>query len=122
MPKPPKQPVEVEGEAEPGVEPVVQPPPEPVAAEEEKEEKKEEWTPYTVVKGLSISIAGLKEGRKYRFRVAARNSMGSSLATETREAYEIKEQMCKLKNQYAVSTEIIQTTLNFAFCYIAAIC
>lgn len=97
MPKPPKIPVVTEGEAEPGVEPVAPPPPEPVV-EEEKKEKKEEWTPYTVVKGLSISVAGLKEGRKYRFRVAARNSMGSSLPTETKEAYEIKEQMCKLLN------------------------
>lgn len=96
MPKPPKKPVEVEGEAVPGVEPVAPPPPEPVVEDKEsKEEKKEEWTPYTVVKDLSISVAGLKEGRKYRFRVAARNAMGSSLPTETREAYEIKEQMCK---------------------------
>lgn len=99
MPKPPKKPVEGEAEAEPGVEPVAPPPPEPVVEDkEEKEEKKEEWTPYTVVKDLSISVAGLKEGRKYRFRVAARNAMGSSLPTETREAYEIKEQMCKLSN------------------------
>lgn len=97
MPKPPKIPVAAEGEVEPGVEPVAPPPPEPVV-EEKKEEKKEEWTPYTVVKDLSISVAGLKEGRKYRFRVAARNAMGSSLPTETREAYEIKEQMCKLLN------------------------
>lgn len=115
MPKPPKEPVKVEGEvevkvegeAEPAAEPVPPPAPEPepeVEEEEEEEKKKEkervlEWTPYTVVKGLSISIAGLKEGRKYRFRVAARNSMGSSLPTETREAYEIKEQTSKLVNQ-----------------------
>lgn len=97
MPKPPKIPLAAEGEAEPGVEPVAPPPPEPVV-EEEEEEKKEEWTPYTVVKDLSISVAGLKEGRKYRFRVAARNAMGSSLPTEIREAFEIKEQMCKLLN------------------------
>lgn len=104
-PKPPKEPV-VEGQtepsAEPGAEPSAEPsaepvpPPVPVDEDEEpKEEKKEEWTPYAVVKDLCISVVGLKEGRKYRFRVAARNSMGASLPTETRESYEIKEQMCR---------------------------
>lgn len=101
MPKPPKEPVKIEGEAEPTAEPVAPPPPEP-KVEEEKEEKAI-WTPYTVVKGLSISVAGLKEGRRYRFRVAARNSMGSSLPTETREAYEIKEQLSTFVNQHHIN-------------------
>lgn len=111
MPKPPKEPVkvegEVEGEAEPAVEPVPPPAPEPEVEEEKEKEKELEWTPYTVVKGLSISVVGLKEGRIYRFRVAARNSMGSSLPTETREAYEIKEQISKLLNQLHID-RIIQ--------------
>lgn len=93
--KPPKEPVVVEGVAEPGTEPPPPPPPPAVEEEEVPKEKKEDWTPYTTVKDLCISIAGLKEGKRYRFRVAARNAMGASLPTETREAYEIKEQMCK---------------------------
>lgn len=94
-PKKPKEPVVGESEVEPGAEPV--PPPPPVVKEEEVEKQKEEWTPYTIVKDLCISVVGLKEGRKYRFRVAARNSMGASVPTETKDAYEIKEQMCKLQ-------------------------
>lgn len=47
------------------------------------------------MKGLSISISGLKESKRYKFRVAARNMMGMSLFTETRDPIEIKEQMCK---------------------------
>lgn len=93
-PKPIKEPVVGEREVEPGAEPV--PPPPPVVKEKEVKEEKKEWTPYTIVKDLCISVVGLKEGRKYRFRVAARNVMGASLPTETKEAYEIKEQMCKL--------------------------
>lgn len=47
------------------------------------------------MKGLTISISGLKEGKRYKFRVAAKNIMGMSLFTETRQPVEIKEQMCK---------------------------
>lgn len=93
-PKITKEPVVRESEVEPGAEPV--PPPPPVVKKEEVKEEKKEWTPYTTVKDLCISVVGLKEGRKYRFRVAARNAMGVSLPTETKEAYEIKEQTCKL--------------------------
>lgn len=92
-PKTTKEPVVGESEAEPGAEPPAKPP--PPAKEEKVQEEKKEWTPYTIVKDLCISVGGLKEGRKYRFRVAARNAMGASLPTETKEAYEIKEQMCK---------------------------
>lgn len=95
-PKVAKAPVVEESEVEPGAEPVPPPPPPPVVKEEEVKDEKKEWTPYSIVKDLCISVVGLKEGRKYRFRVAARNAEGASLPTETREAYEIKEQMCKL--------------------------
>lgn len=54
------------------------------------------WNAYTTVKGLTVSISGLKEGKRYKFRVAAKNTMGLSLFTETRDPVEIKEQMCKL--------------------------
>lgn len=63
--------------------------------EEDEEPEKEVWNSYTTVKGLTISISGLKEGKKYKFRVAAKNIMGQSLFTETRQPIEIKEQMCK---------------------------
>lgn len=63
--------------------------------EEEAEPEKELWNAYTTVKGLTISISGLKEGKRYKFRVAAKNIMGMSLFTETRQPVEIKEQMCK---------------------------
>lgn len=73
------------------------PPPPPVVEEEEEvEPEKEVWNAYTTVKGLTISISGLKEGKRYKFRVAAKNIMGQSLFTETRQPVEIKEQMCKL--------------------------
>uniref|UniRef100_A0A3Q4I0E7 Titin n=1 Tax=Neolamprologus brichardi TaxID=32507 RepID=A0A3Q4I0E7_NEOBR len=73
------------------------PPPPPVIEEEEKPEpEKEVWNAYTTVKGLTVSISGLKEGKRYKFRVAAKNTMGLSLFTETRDPVEIKEQMCKL--------------------------
>lgn len=62
--------------------------------EEKAEPEKELWNAYTMVKGLTISISGLKEGKRYRFRVAAKNIMGQSLFTETRQPVEIKEQMC----------------------------
>lgn len=63
--------------------------------EEEEEPEKEVWNAYTTVKGLSISVSGLKEGKRYKFKVAAKNIMGLSSFTETREPVEIKEQMCK---------------------------
>lgn len=73
-----------------------EPPPRPVVEdEEETEPEKEAWNAYTTVKGLTVSISGLKEGKRYKFRVAAKNIMGMSLFTETREPVEIKEQMCK---------------------------
>lgn len=120
MPKPPKEPVKVEGagEGEVAAEPVAPPPPEPEVEIEKKKEKELDWTPYTVVKGLSISIVGLKEGRKYRFRVAARNSMGSSLPTETREAFEIKEQMSKLVNQHNINKGLFQFNKNYKESYV----
>lgn len=74
--------------------------------EEEEEEPEELWNAYTTVKGLSISISGLKEGKRYRFRVAAKNIMGMSLFTETREPIEIKEQMCKLSFHINVSNQV----------------
>ena len=51
------------------------------------------WTPYSVVKDLTIVVVGLKEGKKYKFRVAARNSVGVSLAREAEGMFEIKEQL-----------------------------
>lgn len=71
------------------------PPPPPPKVEEEAEPEKEVWNAYTTVKGLTISISGLKEGKRYKFRVAAKNIMGMSSFTETRQPVEIKEQMCK---------------------------
>lgn len=71
------------------------PPPPVVEDEEEAEPEEEVWNAYTTVKGLTISISGLKEGKRYKFRVAAKNIMGMSLFTETRQPVEIKEQMCK---------------------------
>ncbi|MGH0162701.1 UNVERIFIED_CONTAM: hypothetical protein FKN15_048218 [Acipenser sinensis] len=53
----------------------------------------EHWTPYSVVKDLSIVVVGLKEGKKYKFRVAARNPVGSSLPREVEGMFEIKEQL-----------------------------
>ncbi|KAK1165619.1 hypothetical protein AOXY_G14202, partial [Acipenser oxyrinchus oxyrinchus] len=55
----------------------------------------EHWTPYSVVKDLSIVVVGLKEGKKYKFRVAARNPVGSSLPREVEGVFEIKEQLSK---------------------------
>lgn len=54
------------------------------------------WTQYSVVKDLNIVVVGLKEGTKYKFRVAARNSVGVSLPREAEGMFEIKEQLCKL--------------------------
>ena len=79
-----------------GKEPPQPPPPPPVVVEEEDaESEKEAWNAYTTVKGLTINISGLKENKRYKFRVAAKNIMGMSLFTETRKPVEIKEQMCK---------------------------
>ncbi|KAK5889759.1 hypothetical protein CesoFtcFv8_013347 [Champsocephalus esox] len=90
-PPEPPAPVEVaEGEEAP-------PSPPPVEEDEDEEPEKEVWSAYTTVKGLSISISGLKESKKYRFRVAAKNVMGQSSFTETREAVEIKEQILEPK-------------------------
>lgn len=51
------------------------------------------WTPYSVVKDMSIVVVGLKENTKYKFRVAARNAIGTSLAREAEGIFEIKEQL-----------------------------
>lgn len=53
----------------------------------------DKWTPYSVVKDLTIVVVGLKEGKKYKFRVAARNSVGVSLAREAEGVFEVKEQL-----------------------------
>ena len=53
------------------------------------------WTPYSVVKDMTIVVVGLKEGTKYKFRVAARNSVGVSLAREAEGVFEVKEQLSK---------------------------
>lgn len=71
------------------------PPPPVVEEDEDAEPEPEVWNAYTTVKGLTISISGLKEGKRYKFRVAAKNIMGLSSFTETRQPVEIKEQMCK---------------------------
>lgn len=75
------------------------PPPPVVEEEEEAEPEKEVWNAYTTVKGLTISISGLKESKLYKFRVAAKNIMGMSSFTETRQPVKIKEQMCKMSHQ-----------------------
>lgn len=74
-----------------------EPPPPPPAVEEDEdaEPEPEVWNAYTTVKGLTISISGLKEGKRYKFRVAAKNIMGMSSFTESRQPVEIKEQMCE---------------------------
>lgn len=53
------------------------------------------WTPYSVVKDMTIVVVGLKEGTKYKFRVAARNAVGVSLAREAEGVFEVKEQLSK---------------------------
>lgn len=73
--------------------PAPSPPSPPIEEEEEPEPEKEIWNTYTSVKGLTVGVSGLKEGKKYKFRVAAKNIMGLSSFTETREPIEIKEQM-----------------------------
>lgn len=55
----------------------------------------DQWTQYSVVKDLNIVVAGLKEGKKYKFRVAARNAVGVSAPRETEGMYEVKEQLSK---------------------------
>lgn len=77
-----------------GAEPLPPAPPAPPASEDEEEAapKEELWNAYTTVKGLSVAVGGLKEGKLYKFRVAAKNLMGLSLFTETKETVEAKEQ------------------------------
>lgn len=53
------------------------------------------WTQYSIVKDLNIIVAGLKEGKKYKFRVAARNAVGVSFPAETEGMFEVKEQLSK---------------------------
>ena len=55
--------------------------------------EEEKWTPYSVVKDLTIVVVGLKEGAKYKFRVAARNSVGVGMAREAEGVFEVKEQL-----------------------------
>lgn len=61
----------------------------------EEEQPADRWTEYSVVKDLSLVVTGLKEGKKYKFRVVARNSVGVSLPREAEGVYEAKEQLCK---------------------------
>lgn len=68
------------------------------------------WNAYTTVKGLSISISGLKEGKSYKFRVAAKNIMGMSLFTETRQPVEIKEQMGASASSIQLFAEPVHTS------------
>lgn len=58
-----------------------------------QEDGQEKWTPYSVVKDLTIVVVGLKENTKYKFRVAARNAIGCSLAREAEGIFEVKEQL-----------------------------
>uniref|UniRef100_A0A8C4QZJ6 Titin n=1 Tax=Eptatretus burgeri TaxID=7764 RepID=A0A8C4QZJ6_EPTBU len=53
------------------------------------------WVEHTVVKDLSFNITGLKENKKYKFRVSARNSVGRGLPRETEGFLEVKEQLSK---------------------------
>lgn len=66
-----------------------------IVSYKEEDQPADRWTEYSVVKDLSIVIAGLKEGKKYKFRVAARNAVGVSLPRETEGVFEIKEQLSK---------------------------
>ena len=72
----------------------------------EEEQPADRWTEYSVVKDLSLVVTGLKEGKKYKFRVAARNAVGVSLPREAEGVYEAKEQLCKwtLSHFYHVIT------------------
>ena len=62
---------------------------------QEDGQPEDKWTPYSVVKDMTIVVVGLKESTKYKFRVAARNSVGVSLAREAEGIFEIKEQLSK---------------------------
>lgn len=62
----------------------------------EEDQPADRWTEYSVVKDLSLIVTGLKEGKKYKFRVAARNAVGVSLPREAEGVYEAKEQLCEL--------------------------
>lgn len=66
-----------------------------IVSYKEHDQPADRWTEYSVVKDLSIVVAGLKEGKKYNFRVAARNAVGVSLPIEATGEYEIKEQLSK---------------------------
>lgn len=61
----------------------------------------DKWTLYSVVKDLTIVVAGLKENTKYRFRVAARNAIGCSLAREAEGIFEVKEQLCMYPKMFS---------------------
>lgn len=61
----------------------------------EEDQPADRWTEYSVVKDLSLIVTGLKEGKKYKFRVAARNAVGVSLPREAEGVYEAKEQLCE---------------------------
>lgn len=79
---------------------------------QEDGQPEDKWTPYSVVKDMSIVVVGLKEGTKYKFRVAARNSVGVSLAREAEGMFEVKEQLSKCQ-----ITEYIQFNLPFTVDY-----
>uniref|UniRef100_A0A8B9BGN9 Titin n=1 Tax=Anser brachyrhynchus TaxID=132585 RepID=A0A8B9BGN9_9AVES len=66
-----------------------------IVSYKEDDQPADRWTEYSIVKDLSIVVAGLKEGKKYKFRVAARNAVGVSLPRETEGVFEIKEQLSK---------------------------
>lgn len=66
-----------------------------IVSYKEDDQPADRWTEYSVVKDLSIVVAGLKEGKKYKFRVAARNAVGVGLPRETEGVFEIKEQLSK---------------------------
>lgn len=101
------------------------PAPEPVVEEEDEEEEqkeKEVWNAYTTVKGLIVAISGLKEGKRYKFRVAAKNIMGCSSFSETREPSEIKEQIRKSHCSAAVSsfdTYLYFSSFNMLYLYLS---
>lgn len=70
---------------------------------QEAGQPEDKWTSYSVVKDLSIVVVGLKENTKYRFRVAARNSIGCSLPREAEGIFEVKEQLSMCINIFPIS-------------------
>lgn len=60
---------------------------------QEAGQPEDKWISYSVVKDLSTVVVGLKENTKYKFRVAARNSIGCSLPREAEGIFEVKEQL-----------------------------